>query len=293
MTDEPEKKKELTLSNSSLSTFKQCPRKYYYEYVLRLPRKPKDYFTLGTFVHYVLELFYKSLIKDRTQKLSELMKICFIQARSETPEATPLILADAKSMLQDYLVRVIAHQKLPKDMALENKFNIEINGIRLTGVIDRIDFGEGGEIVVIDYKTGKKAKSAKDFAEDLQLPLYTMAVQQIYNATLEQITCKLDHLKVKSEQPLKPTQQIIEKAQTTIVESHGAIQQQYREMEDAKWSIIGPPTVEKIKESKEWSKAFEDRFVVFIAKFAKFWEPHESYLCNYCDYLKICRNTMW
>lgn len=218
---------------------------------------------------------------------------CFKQARDKYSDTSAVILADAKTLLQDYLSRVISRHKLPNDMAMENKFNIEVDGIKLTGVIDRIDFGEDGHIDIVDYKTGKKAKSKNDFEEDLQLPLYTIAVMQLYQAPVEKITCKLDHIKVKAEQKLDPTEETIRKATETIVKSYESIQDRFDRMETEKWSEIGPKTVEKIKEFSEWSKELEKDYLIFITRYSKHWEPKVGWYCNYCDFYRICQNALW
>lgn len=283
----------LTLSNSSISKFRQCPRSYYYDYVIKLPKKPKDYFILGTFVHEVLEIFYKTLIEDKSKNLASLMGECFKKTRQEHPEATVNILADAKSLLQNYLVRVIAKEPLPPKLEVENKFTIDIGGVKVTGIIDRIDFKEDGSVDVVDYKTGKKAKSAKDFENDLQLPIYGTAVKQLYNIPIEKISCKLDHLKVKTAQNLTLTEETLAKAERIIVESYHAIQDHYRTMEEDKWSEVGPSAVEKIKEYKEWNKDLESKFIIFITRFSKYWDQKSGWYCNYCDNQKICKNILW
>jgi RecB family exonuclease len=45
-------------SPSSINTFKQCERKYYYQYVEKLPTKPSIHLVRGNIVHSVLEDFY-------------------------------------------------------------------------------------------------------------------------------------------------------------------------------------------------------------------------------------------
>jgi ATP-dependent helicase/DNAse subunit B len=45
-------------SPSSILTYKQCPRKYYYQYNLHLPTKPSIHLVRGNIVHEVLEHFF-------------------------------------------------------------------------------------------------------------------------------------------------------------------------------------------------------------------------------------------
>lgn len=50
-------------SPSSINTYKQCPRKYYYSYIEKLPTKPNIHLVLGTIVHETLEEFFSHLVQ--------------------------------------------------------------------------------------------------------------------------------------------------------------------------------------------------------------------------------------
>ena len=45
-------------SPSSINTFLQCPRKYYYQYIEKLPTKPSIHTVRGNIAHSTLEHFY-------------------------------------------------------------------------------------------------------------------------------------------------------------------------------------------------------------------------------------------
>lgn len=233
-------------------------------------------------------------MKDQDQSLAPIMGNSFKLAREKFAEADDTILMQAKSMLQDYLGRVLVKREFPKEMRQEEKFEIEIEGVPVTGVIDRIDF-DSESTTIIDYKTGKKAKDPKEFDNDLQLPIYAIVANEKYNIPLEKITCKLDHIKAKKEQKLRPTQAMVRRAKDQIKETYSEIIRLYGTMEEDKnpWSVVGPETVEKIKENKEWSAAFEARFLSLITRYSKYWAPVEGWYCNYCDFQKICMRTLW
>jgi len=65
--------------------------------------------------------------------------------------------------------------------ALEKTIATKLNGFVLVSRIDRVDRLESGELAIIDYKTGSKAKPG-DWLEshltDTQIPLYTLAVKE-------------------------------------------------------------------------------------------------------------------
>ena len=65
-------------SPSSINTHKQCPRKYWYSYVARLPSKPSIHLVRGTIVHAVLEKFFDTdvtNVPDEPQAFFFTMKV--------------------------------------------------------------------------------------------------------------------------------------------------------------------------------------------------------------------------
>src|ERR1051326_7311362 len=46
------------LSHSSISLFNECPQKYKFKYIDKVPVKPRHFFSFGQSVHSALEFFY-------------------------------------------------------------------------------------------------------------------------------------------------------------------------------------------------------------------------------------------
>jgi ATP-dependent helicase/DNAse subunit B len=76
---------ELVLSASRCKTYKDCPRKYYYTYKEKLPRKEWEHFDLGELVHGALEIFHKEYKsdKDLPKNPAGLMKLAFQTQQDE------------------------------------------------------------------------------------------------------------------------------------------------------------------------------------------------------------------
>ena len=53
-------------SPSSINTFKQCKRKYYYQYIEKLPTLPNIHQVRGNIAHSVLEDFFDTEISEFT-----------------------------------------------------------------------------------------------------------------------------------------------------------------------------------------------------------------------------------
>lgn len=167
----------IKLSASSTKTFEQCPRKYYYTYIEKLPKKSWAHLKLGTFCHRVLELFHKQWILNKNLNLVDLIGNCFLTARGEDDfiGMLPDQLEEAKEMLQEYLFGV-EKRGMPNTLFVEEPFKISVDKFLLRGFMDRIDVDPDGLFHIVDYKTTKNEK----YLDDFQLLVYGMALKSKY-----------------------------------------------------------------------------------------------------------------
>lgn len=167
----------IKLSASSTKTFEQCPRKYYYTYIEKLPKKSWAHLKLGTFCHRVLELFHKQWILNKNLNLVDLIGNCFLTARGEDDfiGMLPDQLEEAKEMLQEYLFGV-EKRGMPNTLFVEEPFKISVDKFLLRGFMDRIDIDPDGLFHIVDYKTTKNEK----YLDDFQLLVYGMALKSKY-----------------------------------------------------------------------------------------------------------------
>ena len=208
----------LRLSKSQISSFAECPYKYWCEYVLKL-REQKvsaiSYADSGTVIHYVLENLLKKLKTEdgRLEMIAEDELISTVDAlireyidgiNCPLPPSVmynfsrirDLALIMAKSIVDEFessLFRIVAFEKPISDRKPDALKPMEIKldetdsspVVSLGGVVDRIDCFEGENrkyIRIIDYKTGahKYDVSKISTGADLQLPAY------LFTATIEQ-----------------------------------------------------------------------------------------------------------
>lgn len=164
----------LTLSASRVKTYQQCPRKYYYTYIEKLPRKEWDHFDLGTLAHGVLEHFHENFKsdKDDSSGLKTLMKNAFQKQWKimEKEKKLPAdILLEARDLLKEYLDTLETHGIGSEIISLEERFNIPLNDkYSIQGVVDRLDKDSDGIYHIKDYKTNKNKK----YMEPFQLQTY-------------------------------------------------------------------------------------------------------------------------
>ncbi|MEQ8717301.1 MAG: PD-(D/E)XK nuclease family protein [Acidimicrobiales bacterium] len=173
------------LSPSGASVFRQCPRRWRFRYVERLPDPPGEAALAGTFAHRVLELLLQMPAAERTVDT----------ARALARRAWPEIETDedfrdlgldeeaAKAFRWRGWLAVEGLWRLEDPCtvevhATEHDVAVAIDGVPFRGIIDRVDTTEAG-LVVSDYKSGQ-APGDRWSAERLdQVLLYAAALAEL------------------------------------------------------------------------------------------------------------------
>jgi len=173
-----------TWSASSLRTFLECKRKWYFKTILKLKehtisRIPKP-FEVGDIIHKILEEFYKSEQENLT-KIDEL----FLKYKSDNPFLI-LDLEVYKQKIIEFLEFDKKRLESRKIVELEKRFDTTFNDFKITGVIDRVDKFED-IFELIDYKTSKNLKidTIKTYENscDFQLEFYFLAIKDLYQTS--------------------------------------------------------------------------------------------------------------
>jgi len=71
---------------------------------------------------------------------------------------------------------------------VEKMFYIDVGDVKLRGFIDRVDKLESGGLSIVDYKTNKELFTADHLEKDLQLTLYQLAAEQLWQLPVERLT---------------------------------------------------------------------------------------------------------
>lgn len=175
----------MTWSATSFKTYLQCKRKFYLQYVLKIKEhtislKPKAY-ELGDIIHSILEDYY-TMDENSVELSFEKIESLFNKYKSSNPFLI-LDLEIWKKKLYDFYLLDLERLKNRKIIALEKSFSCEFEGIKIKGVIDRIDSFED-IYEVIDYKTSSSLSvdTLKNYekSNDFQLEFYYLAMSEIY-----------------------------------------------------------------------------------------------------------------
>lgn len=156
---------ELRLSVSKTKCFEQCRKQYHFSYILKLPKKERDYHIFGKFCHKALEDFHNAYIGNKsTNPFNVEMGNGYKNAIKEFGASmTPEMKKECWDILNKYL-KNISDKKLPLNVIeCEKNFSFPISeNVVLNGMIDRIQIDDDGVLHVADYKTTKNKKYLKN-----------------------------------------------------------------------------------------------------------------------------------
>jgi putative RecB family exonuclease len=150
-----------SLSPSRLSSFTSCGLQFRFSAIDRLPEPPSIAATRGTLVHAALEELFTLPAPERVPAAASACLDTAVERLRTDPDWTGLGLDPAgEAHLRDEAAALVTKYFRLEDpttvhpVGLELKLEVEVGGVRLRGIIDRLDLVDG-ELVVTDYKTGR------------------------------------------------------------------------------------------------------------------------------------------
>jgi RecB family exonuclease len=149
----------IKLSVSKTKCFKQCKKQYHYAYVLKFPKKERNYHVTGSFCHKVLEEFHQAYIDGCVLPYNVTMTQAWKTAWAEFgAKMTPDMKRECWDLINGYL-RKVSREKLGNILAVEQKFEFNITEtVSIRGGIDKVTLDDDNVLRVSDYKTTKKGK---------------------------------------------------------------------------------------------------------------------------------------
>ena len=175
-----------SLSPSKVSSFTDCALAFRFSVIDRLPDPPTIATNRGTLVHAALERLHLLAPAERTPAAA---RACLDAAATELrtdPEYLSLGLDDeaAAAFRAEAAVLVDNYFRLEdptrvRAIGLELKVEAEIDGIRLRGIIDRLELDDDGELVVTDYKTGGAPTTQHERKRLSGVHIYSLLCEQL------------------------------------------------------------------------------------------------------------------
>jgi putative RecB family exonuclease len=177
---------------SKLAAFEDCPRRYRFSYVDRpTPQKgpPWAHNSLGASVHTALRSWFDlSPQRRRPEALTALLRATWVRDGYRDDEQE----REAFGRAVDWLNRYIG--ELDQDfepLAVERTVAAKTPALALSGRVDRIDEVDG-ELVIVDYKTGRTGLGPDDARGSRALALYAFAAQRVFRRPCRRV--ELHHL---------------------------------------------------------------------------------------------------
>ncbi|MER5543710.1 RecB family exonuclease [Streptomyces sp. CG4] len=180
-----------SLSPSRAGDFMQCPLLYRFRVIDRLPEKPSAAATKGTLVHAVLERLFDAPAAERTApRAKALIPGQWDRLRESRPEVTELFaddpdgerlagwLAEAERLVERWFTLEDPTRLEPAERELFVEAELE-SGLRLRGIIDRVDVAPTGEVRIVDYKTGKAPRPEYSEGALFQMKFYALVVWRL------------------------------------------------------------------------------------------------------------------
>tara|TARA_B100000609_G_scaffold3301_1_gene2545 strand:- start:215 stop:1189 length:975 start_codon:yes stop_codon:yes gene_type:complete len=211
------------LSPSRASQFKTCPQQFKFANVDKLKEPTNEVQAKGTAVHQALEDLFELPKEDRdTEKLHNLFRAAWTKVR-RTDEHHNLFSSvdeerewgvDGLKLLNNYMS--MEDPKSFDPLERERWVRGTIEDLNLRGILDRMDRNQNGELIIVDYKSGKapaeKYKEPRFFA----LKLYALLIRDELGITPTEL--KLIYLKNSTIHTLKVDNAMLDEVKIEILD---------------------------------------------------------------------------
>jgi len=218
------------LSYSQIETFKTCPMHFKLQQIYKLPTQPSASQSFGIAMHATLKVLYDEVAQGAkpTEKLVfELLNKNWIKEGFENKKQEIDFFEKGKIYLSGYLNQGFNKARIP--IAMEQRFMVPLSskekgdrGLKIGGVVDRVDDLGNGEVEIIDYKTGANIPNQREVDKNLQLSIYALAATKIpdypFNKKPEQVKLSLYYLDTQEKLSTIRTLKQLEDAEKEIFE---------------------------------------------------------------------------
>lgn len=182
-----------TLSPSRASDFKLCPQLFKFRAIDKLPEPSTVYQARGTTAHLALQRLFDLPADRRTpEALYDLFREAWTEVRGdeyeglfETIEEERAWGVESLELLANYFTVEDPTSFDPLDRELD--MLEDLDGIVIRGILDRMETGPDGELIITDYKTGKAPPERYALPAFFALKIYALLIRNRTGRTASQL----------------------------------------------------------------------------------------------------------
>jgi putative RecB family exonuclease len=177
------------ISPSRVNQIETCPKQYQYVSIEKLHESKKMATYRGTFFHEVMEKAFLRTMDDPTQRSPELAleimrEIVPVSLSEEIAQEMGLdgrgvqeFLADVSKYIRNYFLMEDPMSIVSE--GIEVRYDLDMGGFGLRGILDRLDRDPDGSLVIADYKTGKVPSGRYKDSALLPAKIYAYLCQEV------------------------------------------------------------------------------------------------------------------
>jgi len=202
-----------SLSPSKLSAFRNCALAFRFTAIERL-HDPSTVATVkGTLVHTALEQLFWNHVQGTRSPVAASVELdrAWVAIQDDDDyrslglgvDEAGAFRSDAEQLVANYFMLEDPDEVTP--VGIELMLEARLGNVRLRGILDRLDRTPDGELIVIDYKTGKAPPPAYQQSRLTGVQLYALLCQEVLGQRPIQV--KLLHLKEPTVITAEPSAQ--------------------------------------------------------------------------------------
>jgi putative RecB family exonuclease len=224
-----------SLSPSKVTAFRDCALAFRFTAIERLPDPATVWTVKGTLVHSALEgLFWNHPRGGRSPEAAaaelrdawaDLQHDPDFLSLGLSPDGAEAFFADAEQLVANYFRLEDPDEVTP--VGIELTLDAPLGGVRLRGILDRLDLTPDGDLVVVDYKTGRAPSDAYLQSKLTGVQTYALLCQEILGRRPVQV--RLLHLKEPTVIVAEPTDQGLRGQRTKTLAVWSAIERACRD----------------------------------------------------------------
>jgi len=172
------------VSPSKIKVFDECKKKYKFKYIDYLKEDfnetlSTDALQFGQYIHKILEDGVACTTYEELEAIAKSIRSQYEFGKEKE--------ALTEKCLRNFLT---FNKPLTETISTEMKFSVKspCGDYTLNGIIDRVVMGKSGDLLVIDYKTSKRAASKRDLQNDAQMQMYAYAIHKMYDVPIDRVT---------------------------------------------------------------------------------------------------------